>query len=57
MVMQWVAQAAQCPHKSKLSTLQALLTLEEQGEEDEEDECQMGALKLLNALKKHDAQA
>ena len=45
-----------CPHKSKLSTLQALLAQEEQGGEEEEDECQIGALRLLNALKKHKAQ-
>ena len=49
-------RAAQFPHKFKLSSLQALPTQEEQGGEKEEYECRMGALRLLNALKKHGAQ-
>ena len=48
--------AAQCPHKSKLSVIQASQAQEEQGGEEEEEECQMGALSLLNALKTHNAQ-
>ena len=39
-------RAAQCPHKSKLSALQSSLAQEEQGGEEEEKECQMGALSL-----------
>ena len=49
-------RAAQCPHKSKLSALQASIAYEKQAGEYEEDECQMSALRLLNALKKHGAQ-
>ena len=47
---------AQYLRKSKLSALQASLAQEEQRGEDEEDKCQMGALRLLNTLKKHRAQ-